>query len=512
MSTTMTSRTMLVAALGLGAVAGTGATYLALTRHTAASPAASPAAVVATPLSPVQPATVSVRLSPEEVTRAHITLTPVEAATLSETLTIPAIVEPNTYKQTVVTALVAGRITRVLADLGQHVRRGQALAEVYSPELAEAQRTYISATAALDAHERQLTRLEALVVIGSASRQELEMAHSEHAALTTSVEGARTRLALLGLSGEQVTRLSSASQISAALEVRSPLDGTVTVRQANVGANVDSTMPLFTVADLSTVWVVGDLYEHDFPSVSVGRPIDVTFSALPDLALHSTISYIDPQLARDTRTAKVRAEVENRQAQLRLGMYAQMRIETVGGRTSPVIPKAALQTIGDHTVVYVVDPDRPDLFIERSIETGREVGDRVAVSSGVAVGESVVSSGSFFLRAERERLGQSAAAALSSSAGAPSPSAGRTRQAASITVSATGFEPARVVLKANVPAVITFMRTTDATCATEVVFPSLNIRRALPLNTPVAIELTPSHADLDFVCGVGMFKGAVAGE
>ncbi len=506
MSAIRTPRTVLVAALGIGAIAGAGATYLALTPHTATSPAA----VLSAPSSPATMAALSVRLSPDDVSRAHITLTPVEAATLTETIAVPAVVEPNAYKQTVVTALVAGRITRVLADLGQHVRRGQALAEVYSPELAEAQRTYISAAAALDAHDRQLTRLEALVVIGSASRQELEMAHSEHAALTTSVEGARTRLGLLGLSGEQVARLASASQISAALSVRSPLDGTVTVRQANVGANVDSAMPMFTVADLSTVWVVGDLYEPDVPSVSVGRPIDVTFSALPDLALHSTISYIDPQLARETRTVKVRAEVDNGQAQLRLGMYAQMRIETIGGRTSPVVPKAALQTIGDHTVVYVVDPDRPDLFIERPIETGREAGDRIAVTSGVAIGESVVSSGSFFLRAERERLGQSAAAPSPSAT--PEQPAGPGRQAARITVSNTGFEPARLVLKADVPAVITFVRTTDATCAKEIVFPALNLRRALPLNTPVAIELTPSHTDLDFVCGVGMFKGTVSSE
>ena len=75
-----------------------------------------------------------------------------------------------------------------------------------------------------------------------------------------------------------------------------------------------------------------------------------------------------------------------------------------------------------------------------------------------------------------------------------------------------GFEPARVTLKSGLPAVITFVRTTDATCAKEVVFSSLNIRRELPLNTPVAIELTPSHADLGFVCGMGMFKGAVASE
>ena len=399
MNASSTSRTVLVGVLAIGAFAGAAATYVAMMPRRAAGPLE-----VATALpTQARAAEGSVRLSAEDVARARITLSPVEAATLGDGVTVPAMVEVNAYKQTVVTSLLAGRVTRVLAELGQHVRRGQALAELYSPDLADAQRAYISTSAALQAHEQQLTRTDALVAIGSASRQELEMAHAEHAALTTGLEGARARLSLLGLTAEQVTRLSSASQITATTEIRAPLDGVVTVRQANVGANVDGAMPLFTVADLSTVWVVGDVFERDFSRVGVGRPVVVTVGAFPDLALRSTIGYIDPQLNRETRTAKVRAEVPNGQSQLRLGMYAQMRIDTVGGRVTPVVPKTAVQTIGDRTVVYVVDPNTPGLFLERSIQTGVEAGDRLSVVSGVAVGESIVTAGSFFLRAERER-------------------------------------------------------------------------------------------------------------
>ena len=399
MNASSTSRTVLVGVLAIGALAGAAATYVAMMQRRPTGPLAVAKALP----TQARAAEGSVRLSAEDVARARITLSPVEAATLGDGVTVPAMVEVNAYKQTVVTSLLAGRVTSVLAELGQHVRRGQALAELYSPDLADAQRAYISTSAALQAHEQQLTRTDALVAIGSASRQELEMAHAEHAALTTSLEGARTRLALLGLTAEQVTGLSSASQITATTEVRAPLDGVVTVRQANVGANVDGAMPLFTVADLSTVWVVGDVFERDFSRVGVGRPVAVTVGAFPDLALHSTIGYIDPQLNRETRTAKVRAEVLNGQSQLRLGMYAQMRIDTVGGRVTPVVPKTAVQTIGDRTVVYVVDPSTPGLFVERSIQTGVEAGDRLSVVSGVAVGESIVTAGSFFLRAERER-------------------------------------------------------------------------------------------------------------
>lgn len=507
MTAPATSRALLCVALGVGVLAGAAATYLSLAPRNQARSSAEVAAPSAAPKADAG----TVMLSPEDVTRAHITTTPVEAAALTGSVTIPALVEPNTYKQTVVTALVAGRVTRVTAELGRAVRRGEVLAEVYSPELAEAKRAYISISSELRAHELQLARVEALVAIGSASRQEVEMAHAEHSALTSGLEGARTRLELIGLTSDQVAALSRASQVTATTSVRAPLDGVVTARQANVGVNVDGAMPLFTVTDLSTVWVVGDLYERDFSRIGVGRTVTITTDGFPGLTWHSAIGYIDPQLNRETRTAKVRAEVRNAQQQLRLGMYAQMRIDTIGDQATPVIPVSALQTIGDHAVVYVASTDTPGLFIERPIQTGVEAGGRIAVVSGVAVGESVVSAGSFFLRAEHERRGQGtdATAAVQAPSGQL---AGPSRQTARITASDKGFEPAHLILTSGVPALVTFIRTTDATCAKEVVFPSLNIRRELPLNTAVTIELTPSHANLDFVCGMGMFKGTITAE
>ena len=337
------------------------------------------------------------------------------------------------------------------------------------------------------------------------------MAHAEHSALTSSLEGARTRLELIGLTSDQVAAMSSASQVTATTAVRAPLDGVVTARQANVGVNVDGGTALFTVTDLSSVWLIGDLYERDFSRISVGRPVTITAEGFPGLTWPSVIGYVDPQLNRETRTARVRAEVRNAPQQLRLGMYAQMRIDTIGDQATPVIPTSAVQTIGDHTVVYVASADTPGLYIERPIQTGAAAGDRIAVVSGIAVGEAVVSAGGFYLRAEHERRGQGtdAPAAVQAPSGQ---SAGPSRQTARITASDKGFEPARLTLTSGVPALVTFIRTTDATCAKEVVFPSLNIRRELPLNTPVTIELTPSHATLDFVCGMGMFKGTITAE
>ena len=150
---------------------------------------------------------VSVTLTPEAIQRAGIVVVPVSSGSGSTQLRLPGVVEPNAYKQVVVTPIASGRVTRVLVELGQSVRRGQPLAEIFSPELAEVETRFVSARAELDAHERELQRTEKLVEIGAASRQELERLHAEHTAKLTAVESARSRLELLGLSASAIASL-----------------------------------------------------------------------------------------------------------------------------------------------------------------------------------------------------------------------------------------------------------------------------------------------------------------
>jgi tetratricopeptide (TPR) repeat protein len=141
-------------------------------------------------------------------------------------------------------------------------------------QIAEAQTRYTSARAELDVHERELGRTAKLVEIGAASRQELERLHAEHAARIADVEGARSRLELLGVPASALEPgAGHASHASA--DVPAPIDGVVTERLANVGLNVDSTTKLFTVVDLTSVWVVAELYEKDFSRVRVGSPATV---------------------------------------------------------------------------------------------------------------------------------------------------------------------------------------------------------------------------------------------
>jgi len=521
--------TVLVAAGAALLATGAGATYFVLrsgdpsrndgahSGMTVASPPASaPAGPIASAPSDSSLPEVVITLSQDAVNRAGITVGPVGTGGAPAGLRLPGVVEPNAYRQVTVTPLIAGRITRVPVELGEHVRKGQTMAQVFSPELAEAQTRYVSARALLEAHERELQRTQKLVEIGAASRQELERIHAEHTAQTAEVQSARSRLELLGVPTAALDS-PAAGKPAVSTNVPAPIAGVVTERHANVGLNVDPATKVFTVVDLSTVWVVADVYEKDFARVRVGSPVTITTTAYPDLVLQGRVSYIDPQVSADTRTARARVEVQNARNELRLGMYVDVLVVDGVTAAGPVMPRSAVQNVGDRQVVYLVSPKEPGKFTEREVRLGQPSGEQVEVLSGVQPGDVIVTEGSFFVRAERDRLGlrpQSAAGAPPTRATSDSGSIAQTSgvQTARVTVGDQGFEPARLSLRAGVPARVTFVRTSEKTCATEVAFPSLKIKRALPLNQPVAIEFTPSKGELTFACGVNMLRGTIVAE
>ena len=455
---------------------------------------------------------VTITLTEEAANRAGIVVTPVRRDTAAGSLRLAGVVEANEYRQVAVTPLAAGRVTRVTVALGDRVTRGQSIAEIYSPELAEAQTRYLTMRAELEAAHQELVRTERLVEIGAASKQELERIRAQHTVHATGVEGARAALTLLGLSADRIERLRSAGDITSTVSVPAPLTGVVTKRQANVGLNVDPSTELFTVVDLSTVWVIGALYERDFSRVSVGSQATVTTTAYPGLVLKGTVSYIDPQVSADTRTAKLRVEVVNREQQLRLGMYADMAIQDRVTTSVLVVPRTAVQSLGARQVVYLVEPKQPGTFVEREVRLGDRVGDDVQVVTGVAAGDVVVAEGTFFLRAEGERRGLRSGgaadphAAMGMTTTVPATSADI--QTANVKVGDAGFEPSMITLRKGVPARLTFSRVSDKTCATEVVLPDYRIKQALPFNKGVAIEFMPQKTgDVAFTCGMGMLKG-----
>lgn len=349
---------------------------------------------------------VVITLSDEAVAKAGVVVSPVAVSETGGSLRLSGVVEPNAYGQVVVAPLVSGRVTRVAVTLGERVARNTPLMEIYSPDLAEAQTRYLSMRAEFQAVELEIGRTTRLVEIGAASQQELERIHAEHVRHRTEVESARTRLQLLGMTAQQVDAVTTTGEVAAVTTVVSPIAGVVTARTVNPGASVDAAAPVLTVVDLSTVWVVADLYERDFSRVSVGMPVIVTTTAFPDQRIAGEVAYIEPQVRSETRTAKVRIEVPNPRQQLRLGMYADVQATVPGAKAgSIVVPRQAVQNVADRTVVYLADATQPGRFIEREVRLAEPAGDQVVIVEGVRPGDRVVTSGSFSLRAERERLG-----------------------------------------------------------------------------------------------------------
>ena len=344
-----------------------------------------------------------VMLAPEAMSRAGIATAPAEVVASQATIQLPGTVMADAYREVKVVPIVGGIVTKIHVELGTTVKRGTPLATLFSTELAEAQTKYLSMQAMLAADHQKLQRTQQLVAIGAASRQELEDVTAVHASHATEVEAARQRLLLLGLSRAQVAALTTPTQVIADVVVPAPITGVITGRAANLGQVVSMGQELFVVTDLSQVWVIGDLYEQDFQTVQVGSEAALTTPAYPALTLRGRITYIDPRVDPQTRTAKIRVEVPNREGRLRLGMYVTLAFTTPGSERVVVVPRAAVQTIGERQVVFVPAPDDEGKFLACPVQVGPLRGDRVTIHSGVQPGEVVVTEGSFFLRAEMLR-------------------------------------------------------------------------------------------------------------
>ena len=388
---------------GLGGLA----TALVLrSRSGASAPVAAPSRGSDTP-APTTPAgpgddsaDVEVLLTSDAVGRLGIKTAKVGTTTPTASIELPGSVMANAYREVKVTPVAGGVVTKVQVELGATVKRGTPLVTLFSSELADAQMKYLSMQAAFEADHKKLDRTQQLVTIGAASRQELEEVTAQHAAHEADLEAARQRLVLLGLTPERLGGLKAPGQIASDILVPAPIDGVITARSVNLGQVAAVGQELFTVTDLSSVWIVGDLYEQDFQAVRVGSDAAVTTQAYPGLVTRGRVTYIDPRVDPQTRTAKVRVEVPNPADRLRLGMFVTMAFTTPRGEPAMTVPRSAVQAIGDRQIVFVAAPDEEGKFVARTVRLGRPVGDGYLVLAGLKRGDVVVTEGSFFLRAE----------------------------------------------------------------------------------------------------------------
>jgi cobalt-zinc-cadmium efflux system membrane fusion protein len=438
-------------------------------------------------------------------------------------------VQSNAYKEVPVFPIVGGIVRQINVELGNRVAKGQPLATIFSSELADAQGAYMKMAAEVEEHHKHHNRTIDLVEIGAVSREELEQATSMKKTAEANLASARERLILLGLTEKQIEELGTARKFPKPLiAVESPASGTLVGRAVNNGEVVIQGKEMFRVADLSSVWVIAQIYERDFQTVNIGTPAVITTSAYPGRTFSGRVSYIDPRVDPQTRTAQVRVELANPREVLRLGMFVDVNFSGAVQAASsaqplPAVPRSAVQTIGAKQIVYVAT-DRAGSFVQREVSTGQEVNGKLPVYNGVSRGERVVTEGSFLLRAESLKLNpaQSVLPASGASSESATPSANQAQaaprgpqqepgvQAVTVKVTDKGFQPDRIELKRGIPARLTFVREIEETCATSVMIPEFNIKRDLPLREPVLLEFTPAKAGVfDFTCGMKMLSGKI---
>ena len=404
--TPRSNRTVIVALVGIVAIAAIAVLAWLLWPGKSGKPVPAPRSVSFEESSSPQTATTGdqkLTLAPEQAQRVGLKLETVgeqpagDAAGQMTTGTVQA----NSYKETPVISVVGGIVRSVSGELGQNVRRGQRVAVIFSNELADTQSRYLAAVAALDEHHRHHLRTMKLVEIGAASRQDLETANTEYREAETNLASLRQKLLLLGLSPQRINALNSISQISSEVIVTAPSSGTLTSRSVNTGEVIEANKELMRITDLSSVWVVGQVYEKDLATVRVGSGANVSSDAYPGRVFRGRVSYVDPKIEPATRTAQVRIELANPGQMFKLGMYVNIAFGALGlaEKTVPVIPKGAVQTIGNQLFVFVAS-EKPNEFALRPVRLGPESNGFYPVLEGLRVGDRIVTEGSFMLRAE----------------------------------------------------------------------------------------------------------------
>lgn len=368
-------------------------------------------------------------------------------------LNVTGTVEVNQLQSQAVTPLVGGRVERVHAAPGDFVRANQVLATIASPQIAqmhgklhEAETRYelakrnlarveraenraavISAKAKLDEAEATLRRTRRLVDLGAGAgkdltaaetayktakaefdfqsnislNKELQEARAEVETARVDMSHIRSEMSALGLNipeGEQDDHKDTSL-----ISLRAPASGTVTERLVNAGAGIEAGQSLFTISNLSTVWAIANVPESQVGSIRVGTPAEVRSAALGSSAIAGRVSYINPQLNEETRTAQVRVEVGNTGGRLKAGMFVEVGFQagsSVAAGDDLMVPYTAVQRVGDRAVVFIPKDGEPGHFEVRDVELGGESGGYRKVLGGLSLGERVVTKGGFALKTQ----------------------------------------------------------------------------------------------------------------
>lgn len=334
-----------------------------------------------------------VRLVDGAARRLGVRTARVERRPLSPTIELVGSVDFDAERVADIGGRIPGRVARLLVALGAEVREGQALAEIESAALGDAYADYLSARANAEAAHARLRREMELARQQLTTAPALEEARAAAAQYDAQVRGARQRLAAMGAGSDGAQRVI----------LRAPIAGRVIRRDVVLGQTIEETDRLMRIADLSSVWVLLDVFERDLGRVRVGDHVEITSETYPGRTFTGTVGYIDATVDTTTRTARVRVVVQNPDLLLRQGQFvtARLRTSAEGVREAITVPRDAVVQIEGHPAVFV--SIGPGEFEARSVVLGVRDGDALEVRRGLDAGDEIVVEGAFALKSELQR-------------------------------------------------------------------------------------------------------------
>jgi len=320
-----------------------------------------------------------ISLSPESRKLAEVTVEPVARRSVAVETRMVGKVDYDETRLGSITTWMAGRIDKLYVDFtGSRVAKGQPMALIYSPELLTAQAELI----------------QALKTAANLEKSGLERV--KEAAKQTE-QAAREKLRLLGFTDRQIEEVARRGTPSDHITLHAPVGGVVIEKDVLEGMYVQTGTRIYTIADLSRVWVVLEAYESDLPWVKMGQQVEFQTEAHPGQVFKGVVVYIDPTVNEKTRTVSVRLDVSNPGGKLKPGMFvrAVKRTSPDSADGEPVVPASAPLITGKRAIVYVQVPGKEGVYEGREIVLGPRAGDYYVVKSGLSVGELVVTKGNF---------------------------------------------------------------------------------------------------------------------
>ena len=334
----------------------------------------------------------------KEVAEAGITLAPAAEQEVGTELVLPGRLTFDDQRVTHVFSPVAGRVARMVASLGQRVKKGDPLAVIESPDLGSAVSDMAKARADLEAAERDFRRQKELWEAHAAAERDFEAAQDRYRQAKAELDRAEKKARMLHAgAGDDVTQ---------GYVLRSPIDGEVIARMANPGMEIQgqyaggNAVELYTIGAGDHLWALADVYETDLPRVRRGATVTVNVVTWPDRSFEGTVDWIAGAVDPVSRTTKIRCVLENRDGLLKPEIYATMVVR-VPGRKALAVPRGALFRLGDTTAVFVRTGKGDDgvaRFALRPVRTEAEgSGDLVPILGGLAAGEEIVTSGGILI-------------------------------------------------------------------------------------------------------------------